>query len=57
MADSLKALPEHYSEVIVLRHFERLSLAEVALRVCRMVPDVPVGAGWVPVGAGWGQFT
>ncbi len=35
LADALAALPEHYREVIVLRHLEGLSFPEVAARMQR----------------------
>jgi RNA polymerase sigma-70 factor (ECF subfamily) len=35
LADALDRLPEHYREVIVLRHLEGLPFAEVARRLGR----------------------
>lgn len=40
LADSLKTLPDHYAEVIVLRHLEGRSFAEVASRMNRSVDSV-----------------
>jgi RNA polymerase sigma-70 factor (ECF subfamily) len=38
LADALEQLPEHYREVLVLRHLQQLSFAEVATRMNRS-PD------------------
>jgi len=40
LADAIKALPADYGEVIVLRHLEGLSFAEVAARMGRSVDSV-----------------
>jgi RNA polymerase sigma-70 factor, ECF subfamily len=40
LADAIKALPADYGEVIVLRHLEGLSFAEVATRMGRSVDSV-----------------
>jgi RNA polymerase sigma-70 factor (ECF subfamily) len=40
LANALESLPEHYREVIVLRHLEDLSFAEVAGRMGRSVDSV-----------------
>jgi RNA polymerase sigma-70 factor (ECF subfamily) len=40
LADAIKALPADYGEVIVLRHMEGLSFAEVAARMGRSVDSV-----------------
>jgi RNA polymerase sigma-70 factor (ECF subfamily) len=40
LADTLKALPKDYSEVIILRHLEGLSLMEAAARMGRTVDSV-----------------
>jgi RNA polymerase sigma-70 factor (ECF subfamily) len=40
LADALSALPEHYREVIVLRHLEGLSFVEVAARMQRSEDSV-----------------
>jgi RNA polymerase sigma-70 factor (ECF subfamily) len=40
LAEALKELPPHYEEVIVLRHLEGLSFAEVARRMERTVDSV-----------------
>ena len=40
LADALKALPKDYSEVIILRHLEGLSLMEAAARMGRSVDSV-----------------
>lgn len=40
LADALARLPEHYREVIILRHLEGLALAEVARRMDRTVDSV-----------------
>jgi len=40
LAEALKELPAHYEEVIVLRHLEGLSFAEVARRMERTVNSV-----------------
>jgi RNA polymerase sigma-70 factor (ECF subfamily) len=40
LADAIKALPADYGEVIVLRHLEGLSFAEVASRMGRSVDSV-----------------
>jgi RNA polymerase sigma-70 factor (ECF subfamily) len=39
-ADTLAQLPEEYREVIVLRHFEELSFADVADRMHRSIDSV-----------------
>lgn len=40
VADALQRLPEDYREVVLLRHFERLSFAEAAQRMGRSVDGV-----------------
>jgi RNA polymerase sigma-70 factor (ECF subfamily) len=40
LADALDRLPEHYREVLILRHLEGLSVAEVAGRLGRSVDSV-----------------
>jgi RNA polymerase sigma-70 factor (ECF subfamily) len=40
LADAIQALPADYGEVIVLRHLEGLSFAEVAARMGRSVDSV-----------------
>lgn len=40
LAEALKELPAHYEEVIVLRHLEGLSFADVARRMDRTVDSV-----------------
>jgi RNA polymerase sigma-70 factor, ECF subfamily len=40
LADALECLPEHYREVIVLRHMEELSFPEVARRMERSLDSV-----------------
>lgn len=40
VADALKRLPDHYREVIVLRHMEELSFPEVAQRMERSLDSV-----------------
>jgi RNA polymerase sigma-70 factor (ECF subfamily) len=40
LADAIQALPADYGEVIVLRHLEGLSFAEVAARLGRSVDSV-----------------
>jgi RNA polymerase sigma-70 factor (ECF subfamily) len=40
VADALESLPEHYREVIVLRHLEELPFADVARRMGRSVDSV-----------------
>jgi RNA polymerase sigma-70 factor, ECF subfamily len=40
LANALESLPEHYSEVLVLRHLEDLPFAEVAQRMGRSVDSV-----------------
>jgi RNA polymerase sigma-70 factor (ECF subfamily) len=40
LADALKSLPPDYSEVLILRHLEGLSLAEVAERLGRSIDSV-----------------
>jgi RNA polymerase sigma-70 factor (ECF subfamily) len=40
LADALDRLPEHYREVLILRHLEGLSVAEVAHRMGRSVDSV-----------------
>jgi RNA polymerase sigma-70 factor, ECF subfamily len=40
LAEALKELPAHYEEVIVLRHLEGLSFADVARRMDRTVSSV-----------------
>jgi RNA polymerase sigma-70 factor (ECF subfamily) len=40
LADALEQLPEHYREVLVLRHLEQLTFAEVAGRMNRTVDSV-----------------
>jgi RNA polymerase sigma-70 factor, ECF subfamily len=40
LADALDQLPEHYHEVIVLRHFEQLEFPEIARRMGRSLESV-----------------
>jgi RNA polymerase sigma-70 factor (ECF subfamily) len=40
LADAIKSLPPDYGEVIILRHLEGLSLAEVAARMGRSIDSV-----------------
>jgi RNA polymerase sigma-70 factor (ECF subfamily) len=40
LADALERLPEHYREVLILRHLEGLGVAEVAQRMGRSVDSV-----------------
>lgn len=40
LADALQRLPPHYREVLVLRHLQQLSFAEVAKRMNRSVDSV-----------------
>jgi RNA polymerase sigma-70 factor (ECF subfamily) len=40
LADAIKSLPTDYGEVIILRHLEGLSLADVAARMGRSVDSI-----------------